>query len=230
MLENLSRQTISHNMRLIDISQEISPKTQVFPTYPSPYFMLWTKRDIYGFEAEVMMMAVHTGTHVDAPYHFTPEGRRISEVNPESLIGEAVVVDLSDAADRELITLSRFRESLNRAGTELREGDIVLVRTGWDRYLGDERYIRDYPGLALDVAEHLASKKIAALGVDTPNPDHPDDTSFPVHNTLLPKDILIIENLTGLERIPRQRLQFIGLPLKLKGLSGSPIRAVLIEP
>ncbi len=163
-------------MHLIDVSQEISPKTQVFPTYPTPYFMLWTKREIYGFEAEIMMMA------------------------------------------------------LSRAGTELREGDIVLVRTGWDRHLGEERYITGYPGLAKDVAEFLSSKKIAVLGVDTPNPDHPDDTSFPVHNTLLPQEILIIENLTGLDGVPRQRLQFIGLPLKLKGLSGSPIRAVLIEP
>ncbi len=217
-------------MHLIDLSQEISPKTQVFPTYPTPYFMLWTKRDIYGFEAEIMMMAVHTGTHVDAPYHFTSEGRRISEVNPGSLIGEAVVVDLSWAGERELITLPTFLKALNRAGTELREGDIVLVRTGWDRHLGEERYITGYPGLAKDVAEFLSSKKIAVLGVDTPNPDHPDDTAFPVHNTLLPKEILIIENLTGLDCIPRQRMQFIGLPLKLKGLSGSPIRAVLIEP
>jgi arylformamidase len=217
-------------MQLIDLSQEISPKTQVFPTYPSPYFMLWTKRDIYGFEAEIMMMAVHTGTHVDASYHFTPEGRRISEVNPESLIGEAVVVDLSRAAGKELITLPTFLDALGRTGTELRKGDIVLVRTGWDRYQSEERYIMEYPGLGADVAEYLASKKIAVLGVDTPNPDHPDDASFPVHNTLLPRDILIIENLTGLDRIRRQRLQFIGLPLKLKGLSGSPIRAVLVAP
>lgn len=76
----------------------------------------------------------------------------------------------------------------------------------------------------------MASRGVRVLGVDTPNPDHPDDTTFPVHNTLLPRKILIIENLTGLERIPSQRLQFIGLPLKLKGLSGSPIRAVVVSP
>ncbi|MEM1944844.1 MAG: cyclase family protein [Nitrososphaerota archaeon] len=217
-------------MQVIDLSQEISRQTQVFPTYPSPYFILWTKRETYGFEAEVMMMAVHTGTHVDAPYHFTPHGVSISDVAPDSLMGEAVVVDVSWVAGRQLITLPTFIEALGKSGVELRVGDIVLVRTGWDRHLGTERYITDYPGLAAEVARYLASRGVKVLGVDTPNPDHPDDGSFPVHNTLLPREILIIENLTGLERIPSQRLRFIGLPLKLKGLSGSPIRAVVVSP
>ncbi|MEM4417138.1 MAG: cyclase family protein [Nitrososphaerota archaeon] len=214
-------------MPLIDLSQEISPRTQVFPTYPKPYFLLWTKREIYGFEAEVLMMAVHTGTHVDAPYHFSPEGVSVDEVRPEKLVGEAVVVDLHDVEELEHITLERF---LKAVSTEIRDGDIVLVRTGWDRYIGDNKYVESYPGLSREVAEYLVDRRVSALGIDTPNPDHPQDSSFPVHNTLLPRNILIIENLTNLGPLSGRRVRFIGLPLKLKGLSGSPIRAVAEVP
>ncbi|GBC69521.1 Kynurenine formamidase [archaeon HR01] len=214
-------------MPLIDLSQEISPRTQVFPTYPTPYFLLWTRREIYGFEAEVLMMAVHTGTHVDAPYHFSPEGVGIDEVRPEKLVGEAVVADLHGVEELELITLERFLKSLS---TEVREGDIVLVRTGWDRYVGDSKYVKSYPGLSREVAEYLVDRRVSALGIDTPNPDHPQDSTFPVHNTLLPRNILIIENLANLGSVSGRRIRFIGLPLKLKGLSGSPIRAVAEVP
>jgi len=215
-------------MRVIDLSQDIHPGMQLFPAYPHPSFILWTKRENYGFEAEVVMMATHTGTHVDAPYHFSPNGVGISEVSLESLMGEAVVLDFSDSQGKELITASQIRAAEKNSAT-IRGGDIVLLRTGWTRFLGKPEYLSSYPGLSRDAAELFTAIGVKAVGVDSPNPDHPDDSSYPVHNTLLPNNILVIENLTNLSSIKQPRFRFIGLPLKLRGLSGSPIRAIAVE-
>jgi len=167
-------------MRVIDLSQDIHPGMQLFPAYPHPSFILWTKRENYGFEAEVVMMATHTGTHVDAPYHFSPNGVGISEVSLESLMGEAVVLDFSDSQGKELITASQIRAAEKNSAT-IRGGDIVLLRTGWTRFLGKPEYLSSYPGLSRDAAELFTAIGVKAVGVDSPTPTIP--TTPPTRST-----------------------------------------------
>ncbi len=78
----------------------------------------------------------------------------------------------------------------------------------------------------MDAAEHLISRSVAALGVDTLSPDPPAAlASKPIHPVVLERQVLIIENLTNLEQLPDFFL-FLAFPLKIRGGSGSPIRAV----
>jgi kynurenine formamidase len=202
---------------------------QLFPVFPKPVFVQWTRRETYGFETEAMFLVTHTGTHLDAPYHFYSKGKKVNEIPAEKLVGDALVLDFATKRVKSLITAREIRRAESKAGEEIRSGDILLVRTGWDRFLGDEKYTSSYPGLSKDAAEYLLKRRIKALGVDNPNPDHPKATDFPVHNTLLPKGILIIENLANLGSISRTRFRFVGLPLKIRNGTGSPIRAIAIE-
>lgn len=215
-------------MKVVDLSQEVSPESQVFPAYPRPCFIPWTRREVLGFQAEVIFMATHTGTHVDAPIHFDPAGRPVSELPPEALMGSGVVVDASGKAPLSHITSSDIQRWEDREGVSISRAEVVLIRTGWDRRLGSVEYLESYPGLSGDAAEYIASARPKAIGVDSPNPDHPLDSSFTTHNTLLPRGVLIIENLASLESLPPTGFRFIGLPLKLRGLSGSPIRAIAL--
>lgn len=216
-------------MRVVDLSQTIHPRMQVFPAYPHPSTVLWTKRETYGFEAEAIFMVTHTGTHVDAPYHFDPKGIKVDEVSLERLVGEGLILDMTHKGAKEYITSSDIKLAESKQGVEVKEGHIVIIRTGWDSNLGKDEYLTSYPGVSRDGAEYLLRRRISALGVDTPNPDHPDDPSFPVHNVLLPNGILIIENLTNLGSLNKYRFTFVGVPLRIKGASGSPIRAIAIE-
>jgi len=109
-------------------------------------------------------------------------------------------------------------------------GDIVLFNFDWSAHWGlrpnGAQYLRDWPGVAMDAAEYLIEKSVAAIGVDTISPDtHEAMRTNPIHPLVLEKQVLIIENLTNLDQLPDFFL-FVALPLKIKGGSGSPVRAV----
>lgn len=216
-------------MRVIDLSQEISSDTQVFPAYPRLAILTWTKRETFGFESEAMFLITHTGTHLDAPYHFDAKGWRVNEVPVERLVRDAVLLDLSRKRPRELIEDEDLEGAEERAGLSVREGEIVILRTGWEKRLGKPEYLKDYPGLSASGAEFLAAKGVSAVGVDSPNLDHPDASDFPAHNLLLSRGILIVENLVNLDALKSDRFRFIALPLKIRGATGSPVRAVAVE-
>jgi len=221
--------TRSCDLRIVDLSQEIHSGMDIFPTFPKPQFVLWTKRETYGFQTEAMFLVTHSGTHVDAPFHFYSKGAKVNSVSVGRLIGRGVVLDFVGRKAKTAIRESDVRRAEEKAGVVPSKGDIVLAMTGWDRFLGRKEYTSSYPGFSRDAAEYLAKKNVSAVGVDSPNPDLPDASDFPVHNTLLPKGILIIENLANLGSIRRNPCRFVGLPLKIRGGTGSPIRAVAIE-
>ena len=124
------------------------------------------------------------------------------------------------------------------AGETIRPGDIVLLHTGHSKHwlLGEDApayWENGWPHLARSAVDYLASKPIRAIGVESFDPDWVDlddlaSARFPTHRTFLPKGILVIENLTNLDRIPGTRCQIIALPLKIKGASGSPVRVVAV--
>jgi len=214
---------------MIDLSQAISPETQVFSAYPRPALFPWTKLETFGFQSEAMFLVTHTGTHVDAPFHFNSGGLRVDEIPPDRLVRDAVLLNLTHKKPKELIHDEDLEAAEEAGGLSVREGEIALLHTGWDKHLGQERYLEDYPGLGADGAEFLAAKGVSAVGVDSPNLDHPSDPKFPAHNRLLRDGIPIIENLCNLASLQKNRFRLIALPLKIRGATGSPVRAIAIE-
>lgn len=215
-------------MRVVDLSQEIRPEMRVFPVYPSPKVLPWTKRETFGFQAELLFLATHTGTHIDAPYHFTTDGKKVDELSLERLIGDAVLLDVSKLGPLGQVDSKVLADALRESGSELKEGEIAIVMTGWSKLVEDESYLKGHPWLTKDAAEFLIERRVFALGIDTPSPDHPNSTDFPVHSLLLPRGIVIIENLSNLDKVEAKRFRFVALPLKIKGATASPVRAVAI--
>src|SRR5256885_1847548 len=80
--------------RVVDLSQAVGPETQMFPAYPPPSFTQWTTREVHGFLAESMFLISHTGTHVDAPFHFEPKGRKLHELPIDRFIAPRHGLDL----------------------------------------------------------------------------------------------------------------------------------------
>ncbi|MBI4257926.1 MAG: cyclase family protein [Thaumarchaeota archaeon] len=212
------------SLNLIDLSQSIHSNMQVFPTYPKPVTIPWAKRETYGYESEVIYMSSHTGTHIDAPYHFHLDGRRIDELDLDIFIRPGLLLNLTGKGAKEYISLSDLETALQKARSPVK-GKAVLLHTGWSKHSGRKQYLTENPGLSKEAARYLVKNRAALVGIDAANIDHPSENTFPAHNTLLHNNIPIVENLCNLEALRQKKFRFIALPLKLKGATGSPVRA-----
>ena len=188
----------------------------------------------------------HSGSHIDAPCHvFEREDKKgiftVDEWPLEQLYGETVVLDIPKGELEEITA-----DDLEKAKPEVKEGDIVLVHTGWGRYYVEDRKSPEYmtyrrPGFVPSAAEWLVKKKVKALGHDLIVTNHPNHQFLvsqeeklkgltarhePVHETLLGNDIILIEQLMNLDKVKGKRITAGFFALPLKGLDGSPIRAL----
>ncbi len=214
--------------RMIDLSHYVTSGVPVFPCYPPVQVLPWCARSIWGFESNVYFMTDHTGTHVDAPYHFDEKGKHTAEIALEKVVGEAVLLEVSAKGQKALIDLDQIQDAIKRARTEIRRHDKVLLYSGWDRHWDKPDVMSAYPGISKEAADYFVKLGVDLVGIDSPSIDHPDASKFPVHNTLLPKGIIIVENLSNLAKIRARRFDFSAIPLKLKEGTGSPVRAIAI--
>jgi kynurenine formamidase len=123
-----------------------------------------------------------------------------------------------------------IQEAEKKGGLEIQANDIVLFYTGhYDRHYPKPEYLEGYSGFSYEAAEYLIEeKKIKNWGVDNPSPDKPPTTSYPVHMHYRKTRVPHMENLCNLDKVAGKRFTFFGLPLKIRGGSGSPIRAMAI--
>jgi len=208
-------------MRVIDLTMRITPSIRVFPGSPQPSFIPWSKFDSHGYDSEAVFMSTHTGTHLDAPSHFGPGLASIDMIPARRLVCSAVMKRVIKKANQ-LIE----REDL--AGDQVREGDAVVIATGWEKNVAKRNYMTANPGLSEQAAKYLARKKVNAIAIDSPSIDAGVDSRFSAHNILLPRNILIVENLCNVSKIPTNRFTLIISPLKLGGATGSPVRALAL--
>ncbi|WP_428487558.1 cyclase family protein [Rhodopila sp.] len=225
-------------MQLIDLSRDIHHKMARLPNHPmviiAPFTTHEEKRvaDGYTFSSAVtsLNMGDHSGTHVDAPVHFDekPGARSIDQMPLEDFFTEAVCLDLSHKPLKSDISISDLRQAEAAAGVEIRRGDTVLLHMDfYRRTYGTEAYITDFPGLTKDSATWLGQKGIKMFGVEAASPGRPGRGNFEVHHVCRDMGFTHMEGLVNLEKlVGRGRFRFIGFPLKIKGGTGSPIRAV----
>jgi len=198
----------------------------------------------YYYAANDFSAAEHGGTHLDAPVHFA-RGRQTSDRIPlERFVGPAAVIDVSKAAaaNRDYQVSVGDLTRWERANGTLPTDAIVLLRTGYGKfwpnrkkYMGtDERGMKavaklHFPGLAPAAARWLvANRRIKAIGLDTPSIDYGQSKLFLSHRILFAKNIPAFENVANLDQVPAKGSLFIGLPMKIRGGSGGPLRAMAI--
>lgn len=196
-------------MRVIDLTRTIEPGMAVYPGDPEVRFHLHTHYAEHGFRVTGLELGTHAGTHLDAPAHFLPEGETVEGLSLEKLVGPARVVDLNDV------------------NASFRQGERVLLRSGWGSHWGMPDYFEDFPGIPAELGERLAAAPVALVGLETPtlHPDGEEDARL--HRLLLARAVVLVENLANLEALPEQFTLTV-LPLPLRGLDGSPCRAVAL--
>jgi kynurenine formamidase len=211
-------------MKILDLTLTISNKIPTFPGSPQPNFIPWEKIKDDGYNLELLFLSSHTGTHLDAPYHFLEKGSKIHEISLKKLVSNAVLIK-SRKKRNETITKTDIQKFEKKHG-KIESFSSVVFWTGWQRNLQKDNYFTKNPGLSVSAANYLASKKIGLVGIDSPSIDLGTDFKFPVHHIFAKKGMLIVENLANLEKIKSWKFHLVVLPLKLKGATGSPVRAI----
>lgn len=211
-------------MKPIDLTLTISKKLPSFPGSPTPQFIPWSKIKTDGYNLELMFMSSHSGTHMDAPFHFVKNGSKIHQIRVNRLVRDAQLIKIRKGANQS-ITKKDIIQIEKKHGRITNDATIIFD-TGWYKNLEKRFYFEKNPGLSPSAAYYLSSKKINLVGIDSPSIDVGSDKEFSVHKILSKNNIIIVENLTNLEKIPNRNFRFIALPLKLKDATGSPIRAI----
>ncbi len=206
-------------MPLLDITHPLSNSLAPWPgDTPFKFGPVVRMRDGAPCNVGALSCGIHSGTHMDAPYHYNEAGLTIDQLDPALFFGPARVF-LAPG------TLTLTREHF--AGLDATATPRVLVRTNHcdDKSVFPARI----PTLAPDVPAWLGAQGVKLIGLDLPSVDQTDSKTLPVHHALDAANIIIIENL-DLRAVAPGVYDLIAVPLKIAGADGSPIRAFLRTP
>jgi len=213
-------------VKLIDLTLTISENLPSFPGSPVPKFIPWTKIKTDGYNLELLFLSSHSGTHMDAPFHFVKDGLKIHQIDANRFVRDAVILKLKKGPNQSITKkdILQFEKKFGKIPNDA----TIIIATGWYKNLTKKTYFEKNPGLSSSAADYLSSKKINLVGIDSPSIDVGSNKEFSVHKILSKNNIIIVENLANLEKIKSPKFKFIALPLKLKDATGSPIRAIAV--
>jgi arylformamidase len=190
------------------------------PVYPGDPPVAITPLLAPPWQISTLRLGSHSGTHLDAPRHRFTNGIGIDEIPPERLIGTGIVIDARGYAANTPIGPEVL------AGNRLQAGMMVMIRTGWEDFWGNDDYFR-HPYLSADLTSMLVACGITLIGIDAPNVDSTVDGSDTAHVILLQAHCLIAENLCNLAALHcGVQYTFACLPLKIADADGAPARVL----
>ena len=227
-------------MKIIDLSQEIYPGMPVFNGHPQVTMrpaVTHVMRD--GIEnsntispvVHELVLGEHTGTHVDAINHFARihYGKSIDTMPLETFYTEGICLDFSCKKPLEFIEVEEIKAQLALEGKEIKPGDTVLFYTDHYRRYYDTDQWNNGPGIVPEVASWLGMLKVAAFGVETRSPGILGKGNKEIHTICGELNYPHYENIINMQLLlPYKRFRFIALPLKIRGGTGSPVRAVAV--
>jgi kynurenine formamidase len=225
---------------IIDLSQEIYEGMPVYKSLPQVKMTVHNTHEEWDDEVNPttktpsvykLELGEHTGTHVDALNHMAKSYKEHSiDTMPLSMFyTEGICLDFSHKGLKELITHTEIEAACKQANLSIKKGDTVLLYTNHYRKHFETENWGNGPGITTEAAQWLGEHRIAAFGVETMSPGVPGISNKKVHHICGALGFTHYENMINLHLlIGRGRFRFIGLPLKIRGGTGSPVRAVAI--
>jgi kynurenine formamidase len=216
-------------MRLVDLSHVIEHGMTTYPGLPAPVIDTHLSfEDSAGhyapgteFAIGRISMVANTGTYLDTPAHRYREGHDLAGLPLERCANlPLVVIDAGAGAIGPDVLADRSVE-----------GAAVLLRTGWDRHWGTERYGNPvHPHLTKAGAEQLVAAGVVLVGIDSVNIDDTTGGERPAHSVLLAAGIPVVEHLTRLDELPATGARFTAVPPAVRGMATFPVRAFAALP
>jgi len=214
-----------------DLTQPLYHNCPGWPDFPPPTVerMLYIPHDICNVEK--VIINTHTGTHIDVPYHFFPDGKTMEQVPVDTWIGEGIVADVSYLDDNTLISDT----DLAKSASHMEKGDIVMLYTGRGKHRGfNKKYLKEWPAVSEGAARWLVDHGAKIVGTDGLGIEaygFPPDGQPVGHYTILGAGVPIIEevNLEEIAPMGNKRWLFICLPLLLRDAGGCLARVIAID-
>jgi len=209
-----------------------------FPTYFGGQQLFIEQKFSYAkdtFNLNEWRISEHTGTHIDAPLHFSADGRSVAELPVEDLVAPLVVIDIRAKADADpdaQVTPDDIKAWADANG-EMPEGAVVAMLSGWGAHLGTEKFrnlgddgkTMHFPGFHVEAVQQLIElPSVKAIAVDTLSLDHGPSPDFIVHNTWLPTGRYGIEGVANLDKVPASGATIVVGAPKVRGGTGGPAR------
>lgn len=179
-----------------------------------------------GWNAKILHLYSHAGTHMDAPFHFDVNDQTIDEFEVSRFVCDSWVIPI-DAHSKQKLKLN----DLGVFADLIKKGDGVILQTGWSAFVNEDKYRTELPGIHEDLANWFVEKGINMLAVEPPSIADVIDLEevTKIHEILLGGDIIIVESLTNLEALSKEKVKLVALPLKIKDGDGAPARVIAIE-
>jgi len=233
--------------KVIDLTHAIDANTIFWPTETKTFELIeehkgMTERGFF-YAANRFCLPEHGGTHIDAPYHFAKAGGTVAEIPIGHLVGPAVVIDVAAkaAADPDYTLQPGDIAAWEAEHGVIAAGAIVLLRTGWSGRWPDKRaYLGDdtpgdasnlhFPSYGADAARILVERGVAVLGVDTASIDNGPAKDFLVHRIVGAANVVGLENVTNLDKLPATGAWVMALPMKIAHGTGAPARVIALVP
>jgi kynurenine formamidase len=223
--------TTGEPVRLVELNHEIVAGMTTYPGLPgpeiTPYLTRAASRERYSggteFAIDRISMVGNTGSYLDSPFHRYPDGADLARV------------PLTAVADLRIVVVPHRDDGVRGIGVDALNGlDVagaaVLLHTGWDRHWGTAAYGDLAPCLTEAAARLLAEQGPALVGIDSVNIDDTAVTSRPAHSILLAAGVLVVEHLTGLDRLPATGARLHAAPLRVRDFGTFPVRAYAVLP
>ena len=201
-------------MKLIDLTHPINRTIPIFPGDGPVQLDQVRTIGKDGFTNFRLSTEMHVGTHIDGPLHKISVTPLIAQISLEHFTGKGVLIDVRGEIEIE------FREAFRES---IAPGSIILFYSGLDQYFDQPDYFLMYPDISEELARFLVEQRVKIIGIDWPSPDH---APYPIHEILLKNNVLILENLTNLDKLLNEtNFEVFAFPLKIEADS-SLVRAV----
>jgi kynurenine formamidase len=232
---------------IVDLTHAIDRDTIFWPTEKKTFELIEEHRGItergFFYAANRFCLPEHGGTHIDAPFHFAKEGMMAGALPIERMVGPAAVIDVAAKAATDAdytLSVEDVTAWEGRHG-RLTPGTIVLLRTGWSSRWPDKRaYLGDdtpgdasnlhFPSYGVEAVRLLIERGVSVIGVDTASIDNGPSKDFLVHRAAGAANVVGIENLTNLDKVPATGAGIVALPMKIARGTGAPARVIALVP
>lgn len=242
--ETFTWNLFGRRIRGLDLTHPLGPDTPSYPGHAKTAFWthlshaecklrLGTRDEFPGYAVSGIVTCDHSSTHLDAVCHMNPQrpDLTIDTVSLEDMMTPGVWVDLSFVPPRTHITMAHLRKAMEKAGVaRIEPGSTFLYYTGVARHFADPfRFVTQYPGLDYETTNWILDQGVVNVMTDAPSTDNPADPSYPNHLSHGRRLVVHTELTNNIDKIPvHAGFQVLVMPLRWKGLTGSPVRAVAL--
>ena len=206
-------------MKYIDLSHKMVDKMNVYPGDPEFELKeISTSNDSYSLYK--ISGGLHTGTHIDAPYHYIPNGKKVSDLEINSLIGKASILKTKNESNENNIANKCIKTKDLNLKNSLEK--IIILNTGYHKQWEKDSYFHEYPYISKELAKFLIENEISGIAIDTPSVDRANQED--IHKIFLKNNVWIVENLTNMDRLKEDVYYSYFIPMNIEA-EASYVRA-----